>query len=68
MSQHFVENNLVGLEHNVNNEEFMEEVARDECLHRAVDSGETFLNMRTAYGRYLNSTISNLLLSYGNQD
>ena len=31
MSQHFVVNNLAGLEHNVNNEDFMEEVRRDVC-------------------------------------
>ena len=45
----------------------MEEVRRDECLNRAVDSEGKFLNMRTAYGRYLNLTMSYLLLSYGNQ-
>ena len=33
MSQHFVANNMAGFEHNVSNEDFMEEVSRDECLH-----------------------------------
>ena len=67
MSQHFVANDLAGLEHNVNNEDFMEEVARNECLHRVVDSEGKFWNIRTPYGRYLNSPINNRLLSYGNQ-
>ena len=33
MSQHFVANSMAGFEHNVSNEDFMEHVARDECLH-----------------------------------
>ena len=33
MSQHFVTNNLVGFEHNVNAEDFMELVAWDECFY-----------------------------------
>ena len=33
MSQYFVAKNMAGFEHNVSNEDFLEEFARDECLH-----------------------------------
>ena len=33
MSQHFVANNMAGFEHNVSNEDVMEQVVRDEYLH-----------------------------------
>ena len=33
MSQHFVAKNMAGFEYIVSNEDFMEEFARDECLH-----------------------------------
>ena len=35
MSHYFVANNMVGFQHNVNNEDSMEKVARDESFHNS---------------------------------
>ena len=33
MWQHFIANNMVGFEQDVSNEDLMEQVAQEECLH-----------------------------------